>query len=394
MLTPQAKPETLEAIARAAATAGIERIHMFAWRDLDDVEAGGSEVHAHCVASIWAQAGLNVVHRTSFAPGHPQQAGRAGYEVVRKAGRYMVFPRTVLAELAGRNGSRDALVEIWNGVPYLSPLWCSGPRMVWLHHVHGPMWAMSLPDTLAKAGVLLEERIAPKLYRRTPIVTLSNSSREELVTDLGFSRANVTVVSPGVDPKFSPGGTKSPTPLICSVGRLVPVKDFPRLVRIMAAVRARVPEARLVIVGEGYEREAIQAQIDSLGATNFIYLAGRISDAALINLYRMAWVTTSTSIREGWGMTMTEAAACGTPSVATAIAGHADAVLEGVSGLLGTTDAELTEHLVAVCTDAVLRERLSKGAAERAGQLTWDATAIDTFAVLAADAKRRSGSRK
>ena len=44
---------------------------MLAWRDLDDPEAGGSEIHAHNVAALWAQAGIGVSHRTSFAPGHP-----------------------------------------------------------------------------------------------------------------------------------------------------------------------------------------------------------------------------------------------------------------------------------------------------------------------------------
>jgi len=387
---PIASDATLKALGDMAAEAGIRRVHMLAWRDLDDPEAGGSEVHADNVATLWAQAGIEVLHRTSYAAGRPPKAVRHGYEVVRKAGRYLVFPRSVAAELAGRHGRRDGLVEIWNGMPFLSPLWCRGPRSVWLHHVHGPMWGMTLPPSLARAGVLLEERIAPKFYRRSPIVTLSESSKAELVAELGFSADRVAVVPPGIDAKFSPGGTRSATPLVVAVGRLVPVKDFPRLVRVMAGVRDRVPGVRLVIVGEGYERDRIEAEIRAHDLDDVVELAGRIGDDELIDLYRSAWTVASVSVREGWGMTLTEAAACGTPAVATRISGHADAAPHGRSSLLADTDDELRDALVAVLSDDELRARLQRGALERAAELTWDATAIGTLASLAGDALRRA----
>ena len=75
----------------------------------------------------------------------------------------------------------DALVEIWNGMPFVSPLWYRGPRIVFLHHVHAEMWGMVLPPTLARMGDLIEQRIAPRFYRSSRIVTLSDSSRREIV---------------------------------------------------------------------------------------------------------------------------------------------------------------------------------------------------------------------
>jgi glycosyltransferase involved in cell wall biosynthesis len=282
-------------------------------------------------------------------------------------------------------------VEIWNGMPFLSPMWRRGPRMVWLHHIHGPMWGMTLPAPIAKAGVVLEERIGPRLYRNQPIVTLSRSSEEEMVA-LGFPAENITVITPGVDTGFSPGGEKSPTPLAMAVGRLVPVKDFRRLVRIWARVLDKVPDARLVIVGEGYERPLIEEEIRRLGVDGSIELPGRVSDEELLDLYRRSWVATSASVREGWGMTLTEAAACGTPSVATDIAGHADAVARDRSGLLADTDDELAEALGAVLSDDRLRGRLERGALERAAELTWEHAALANFEVLAGDARRRRGT--
>jgi glycosyltransferase involved in cell wall biosynthesis len=291
--------------------------------------------------------------------------------------------------MTGRLGPCDGLVEIWNGMPFLSPLWWHGPRTIWLHHVHGPMWDMSLPPNLARMGNALEHDVAPIFYRRSPIVTLSQSSKREMVDELGFRPDRVTVIEPGIDPRFTPGGTRSATPLIVGVGRLVPVKDFPRLIRVAHRVQQDVPDLQLVIVGDGYERDDLQALIADLGAESWIRLAGRVSDDELIGLYRQAWAVVSASVREGWGMTMTEAAACGTPAVATDIAGHADAVINGTSGLLAERDDDLVEALRSVLTDAELRSKLQAGALERASQLTWESTALGTFRVLAADALRR-----
>ena len=152
----------------------------------------------------------------------------------------------------GWHGSRDGLVEIWNGMPFFSPVWGKGPRIVWLHHVHAEMWQMTLPPRLATMGSTLESRVAPRFYRRTPIVTLSESSKRELVDELGFKPQRVTVVPPGVDPRFAPGGEKSATPLVVAAGRLVPVKRFEELIEVLIRVKAQQPGLEAVIVGEGY----------------------------------------------------------------------------------------------------------------------------------------------
>jgi len=381
-------------ISALAQDAGIERVHILAWRDLVDIEAGGSELHAARVLSLWAEAGIEITMRTSYAQGHPYTGTRDGYRIVRKHGRFMVFPTTVVSELLGSLGPRDGIIEIWNGVPFLTPVWARGPRSTWIHHVHRDMWEMVLEPGLAKAGKFFEHRIAPPLYRRTPIVTLSESSRAEIIEYLGLPASRVRVVPPGIDQRFHPSGAKSETPLVVAVGRLMPSKRFDDLIATMAEVRILVPTAELVIVGDGYERPALEEQIASIGAHSWIRLAGRVSDEELLSLYRKAWLVASASIAEGWGMTLTEAAGCGTPSVATDIAGHRDSVAPDLSGLLARTPRDFTEQIAAVLTNTALRDRLSVGALQHAATLTWTTTALGTFTPLAEDAIRRQKGRR
>lgn len=391
-LEPTGAP-TADRIARLAAQAHIERVHILAWRDLADIEAGGSELHAAEVARRWAAAGIDVTMRTSYAQGSPPTAIRDGYRVIRRRGRYMIFPAAVIAELRGLHGPRDALVEIWNGVPFLSPMWARGPRICLIHHVHRNMWRLVLEERLARLGETLELRVLPPIYRRTPIVTLSESSRRELIEQMHFRPERVHVVPPGIDPRFSPGGEKSPTPLVVSVGRLMPSKGFDTLIRTCAVVREQVPDLELVIVGDGYERDNLEHLISGLDATGWVHLVGRRSDDELIELYRRAWAVASASIAEGWGMTLTEAAACGTPAVATRIAGHLDSVAENQSGLLADSERDFAAKLTNLLTDHDLRARLSEGARKHADRFTWDATALGVFTPLAEEAIRRRARR-
>jgi glycosyltransferase involved in cell wall biosynthesis len=373
-----------------AAGAGLRRITMLAWRDLDDPEAGGSELHASRVAELWGRAGIEVTMRTSYAPGSAQVSWRDGYRVIRKAGRYMVFPRAAFSEMMGWHGASDGLVEIWNGMPFFSPVWSRHPGVVWLHHVHDTMWEMTLPPRLARLGRTVEFRVAPPLYRRTPIITLSESSKQEIVDKLRFRAADVSVVTPGIDLSFTPHGEKEATPLVIAVGRLVPVKRFDVLVEALAAVKSRHPALHAVIVGEGYERDALESQIAQLDATDWISLPGHLEDDELLALYRRAWVLAATSAHEGWGMTITEAAACGTPAVASRIAGHSDAVVDRQTGFLVDDLTGVAAAIDQLLGDDAARARMSRAALEHASRFTWGATACGTLEVLAAEALRRA----
>ena len=122
-------------------------------------------------------------------------------------------------------------------------------------------------------------------------------------------------------------------------------------------------------------------------------LAGYVSDEELVDLYQRAWLVASASTAEGWGMTLTEAAACGTPSVATDIAGHRDSVADGKSGVLVDSSRAMVTEITRLLTDDDARGRLAEGARKHAANFTWEAAAYNAFVPLAQQAiARRRGA--
>jgi len=366
--------------AAALLRMGVRHVHVLAWRDLDDPDGGGSELHAHEFMHRFADAGLQVLHRTSAATGQPQRSRRAGYEVVRRGGRFDVFPRVVAAEVFKRMGPYDAVIEIWNGVPWFSPVWCRKPHILFLHHVHGPMWDQILPGPFAAAGKFMETRLAPPFYRRTATVTPSEATREELVA-IGFHADRVTAVNNGVEEFFQPGGEPSPSPLVLGVGRLAPVKRFDRLIDAAIVARRRVPDLRLNLVGQGPEQGRLEQLIRDNDASSWITLTGRLDRPALLDLYRQAWLVSSASLAEGWGLSLTEAAACGVPAVASDISGHRCSVVDGTTGVL-TDLAHLGDTMADVLLDPAWRATMGAAALARARTLTWDASGLGIISVL------------
>ena len=174
-----------------------------------------------------------------------------------------------------------------------------------------------------------------------------------------------------------------------AVGRLVPVKRFDALMDALAKLRVDHPRSRAVIVGEGYERERLEARRRELGADDWIEMPGKLSDDELVDVYRRAWVLVSSSLREGWGMTVTEAGACGTPAVATRIAGHDDAIEDGVERAPGGGPGCDRRRCGRV--DQRTRRRRATARERRhapRSAVHWEATASGTLAALVDEAQR------
>ena len=360
---------------------GIRRVESYAWRDLDDAEAGGSELHADEIFRRWATVGVDVLHRTSTSD-HPRAFDRHGYRVVQRGGRYDVFARVALRQLVRRRPADTATIEIWNGVPWFAPVWAPRRRVVWMHHVHREMWDDALPTPLNHAGRFVETRLAPLVYRRSTFATLSDSSAEE-IRGIGIPGANLTVIPPGVHERFSPDESqRSPTPRVVVVGRLAPVKRQRAALDALDRVRTEVADLHVDLIGDGPDRPLVESWVEDHDASSWVTLHGRVADDDLLEAYRRAWLVVSASHAEGWGMSLTEGGACATSCVATDIAGHRGAALDGVTGRLVPLDG-LTGAITGLLADGDRRAEMGAAAVEHARGLSWTAVAARHLHLLA-----------
>jgi glycosyltransferase involved in cell wall biosynthesis len=139
-------------------------------------------------------------------------------------------------------------------------------------------------------------------------------------------------------------------------------------------------DVELLIAGEGDQRSALEARIRRLGLEDRVQMLGFLPEDAKVDLLRRAWVHVLTSPKEGWGISNIEAAACGTPSVASDAPGLRESVVDGRTGLLvphGDVGA-LSDALGRLLSDHALREQMGQQAREFAETYSWQSSA-DAF---------------
>ncbi len=153
------------------------------------------------------------------------------------------------------------------------------------------------------------------------------------------------------------------------VGRLAPEKRHDVVLREFSAARLLVPDARLVIVGDGHERVRLERMARELGVAARVRILGGLDRERLTAWYSAADVLVAGSLSETGPLTVVEAMACGVPAVAYDAPGFEDRVATGDNGVLvEPRDGELAAALAAALGDAEVREKLSAGARRRAGE--------------------------
>ncbi|WP_435837658.1 glycosyltransferase family 4 protein [Streptantibioticus parmotrematis] len=230
--------------------------------------------------------------------------------------------------------------------------------------------------------VQMQKRVA----RRLPsVLTVSGSSRREIVADLGVRPERVHVVPIGADTRlFSPDPSVPEVPgrIVTTSSADVPLKGLVHLVEALAKVRGEHPGAHLVVVGKRPEKGPVADAIARHGLTRAVEFVKGISDPELVDLVRGAQISCVPSLYEGFSLPAAEAMATGTPLVATT--GGAIPEVAGPDGQTclavppGDPDA-LAVALNRLLGDAELRARL--GAAGRTRVLTrftWEEAARGT----------------
>jgi glycosyltransferase involved in cell wall biosynthesis len=364
-------------------TAALPSVVFLNWRDLTHPEGGGSEQYLERIATGLAARGHRVTVFCADHGGAPRDEVKQRVRYVRRGTRTTVYARALLALRSGALGRPDVVVDVQNGMPFLSPLVTRRPVVNVVHHVHREQWPVVFGPVAARVGWWIESRVAPLVYRRARYVVVSDVTRREVV-GLGVRDASVQVVHNGSDPARETGTPRSTTPLVVVLGRLVPHKRVELAMRAIAELRAELPALRLAVVGQGWWEEHLRAAAAELGVEDAVDFHGFVDDRSKHALLSSAWVLAQPSLKEGWGLSVVEAASHGTPAVAFAEAGGlAESVRDGETGLLVHDTDQFVGAVRRLLLDEVLRARLGAEARRHAQDYTWSG-AVDAFAGLLA----------
>ncbi len=366
----------------SAVATGRADIAICNWRDLRHPEGGGSELYVERVARGLAAAGNRVTLLSAAVPGEPRDEVHDGIRYRRRGGRRTVYLHAAWA-LASRRVRPDIVLDVQNGVPFVSSLVTRRPVVALVHHVHREQWPVLFAPRAAKVGWWVESRLGPYLYRKSRYVVVSEATRRDLQRLLS-DPGRITVAHNGTPEPSSTGVPKSPTPRVVVLGRLVPHKRADIVFRAAAALSERYPDLIVDVVGRGYAEPALRAEVARLGLQDRVVFHGFVEEATKCDLLAAAWVNVVPSLKEGWALSVVEAGLQETPTLAFAGAGGLDeSVIDGVSGVLVQgQEADYTEALDSLLADPELRRRLGTGARRHAESFTWDDTVRTVASVL------------
>jgi glycosyltransferase involved in cell wall biosynthesis len=320
--------------------------------------------------------------------GHlPRREQIDGVHIVRRGGFYLVYFWAFLYYLVRFRGRYDVILDCHNGIPFFTPLYAKEPVIGVVHHIHQVVFKQYLPAPAAALASWMERDLMPRAYRRRRFITVSESTRAEMV-ELGLTGAGISIVHNGVDLAALSPGPKSAEPLILYLGRLAPYKSIDVLIRAFAAVREQVPTSRLVIAGSGDDSRRLKALATRLKLRSSTDFVGHVSDAQKVSLYQRAWVFVNPSLMEGWGITTIEAGACGTPTVGADVAGLRDSINNPKTGYLTPhgDSAALASRISMLLTDHSLRSDMSINAVKWARRFEWDQSSKRALTLVESEA--------
>lgn len=358
------------------------------WNDRENPHAGGAEIHLHEIFGRLVRLGHRVDLIASGWHGAPERAVVDGLSVRRVGGRlsFAVQARgAVRAALAERR--HDVVVEDINKIPLFLAGMTRLPFCVVIPHLFGTTafaeaaWPMALTVWGLEKGI-------PAAYRRAAFHAISDSTRDDLIAR-GIAAERITVIYPGVDAQWyhpDPGSPRAAAPTFLYVGRLKRYKGVDTALRAFAAARRIRPDLAFDVAGQGDDLPRLRQLAAALGLDTAVRFRGFVAEVEKRELLRRAWAVVFPSPKEGWGISNVEAAACGTPALASDSPGLRESVRHGTTGYLvphGDTGA-LTDRMLELAGDTSLVERLGRGARAFATTLSWDAAAASTERHLAA----------
>ncbi len=358
----------------------MRKIAVLSLRDIRNPLAGGAPLYIHEIFKRLATT-YDITLVSTASRKLPSREILDGLKIVRipfpKLSRVTV-PLSVLSRMVGRV---DMVVDNGDvGFPWLAPLYSTKPIISVVYQVAAEIFRYELARPFAEIALRIEPWIY-RIYKKNRIVTCSSSTKTDLMR-LGLPSENITIVRPGLDEhflKFQPSGEKFAEPTIVCIARFRRYKGIHYAIEALRYILPRVPNAKLIIVGSG-DATQIEKQANLTEFADRIKILKRLPyrwDEEKRSLLEKAHVALVPSVREGYGIVVIEANACGTCAVAWKVPGLQDSIIDGQTGILVPFDdvQAMGDRIAGLLVNSIYRQKLASSAIEWARGHSWDKAA-------------------
>lgn len=353
------------------------------WRDISHPLAGGAEIVTHEHAKKWQAWGHAVIQFSSRYYGSKKNDEIDKIKIIRYGNNYTVHVMAFLYYLIFLRGKIDLIVDEFHGIPFFTPLYAKCKKLAFIHETTEEIWFKNMRFPFSYIGFFVEPFLF-KIYRGIPFMTVSNSTKKDLVK-FGIKSKNIYKIYNGIT-KIKNEFKKEKEYTIIYVGRLTQDKGTRDAIYAFHEVKKRI-KAQLWIVGREEKkdfRKELEKIVNTLNLEKYVTFFNYVSEEKKFELLKRAWVMIQPSIKEGWSLTVIEAASQGTPTVGYKTGGLQDSVIDGKTGYLVPINRykDIAEKILYLFNNKNHYNNMSKHAEEWSEKFSWDKSVTESLKLI------------
>ena len=305
-----------------------------------------------------------------------------GIALYVRGGRLSVYWCAYLFYRKKKYGTLDLVIDECNTIPFFARFYAREPGVLFVHQLAREIWFYEMPFPISWVGYAFEP-LYMRLLSKSDVITISRSTKADMVAH-GFDQNKIHIISEGITIRgidTLSEARKSNKPMVLSIGSLRPMKRVDHVVRAFEIAKETIPDLELIIAGDasGPSGIALCAQITKSNFKNSIQVLGRVDERQKAALLRASHILAVTSVREGWGLVVTEANSQGTPAAVYNVPGLRDSVRHNETGWIcaENTPKSLAATIVAALQDAKAYRRCQAAAWDWSKEITFDRSYSD-----------------
>jgi glycosyltransferase involved in cell wall biosynthesis len=353
------------------------RILWFTWKDLDHPLAGGAEVVNQQLAKRLVKDGHEVIFIVGgFKGGKVKETHRDGYKIVRLGNRVSIYWKAYRYYKKNLVGWADLVIDEVNTVPFLCKFYVKEPNIIFAHMLCRVIWFFELPEPLSTIGYFIEP-LYLRLLSDRKVITISESTKQDLIR-AKFKPDNIYIISEGIETpthKQLPRDKNKDLTML-SLSAIRPMKQTLAQLKAFELAKTKIPKLKFSIAGDSsgkYGKKVLKA-IEKSPYKKEITYHGRVSNEDKYRLMRKSHFIVVTSIKEGWGLIVTEANSQGTPAVVYNVDGLRDSVRDTKTGMITKQNnpQQLANSIVKLLSKQKRYEIMRRHAWQWSKEITFD----------------------